>query len=211
MQPFKYSVEGRGAGKSLLILMHGVGSNDTDMLLMSREIRFPGIVAALRAPDPHTYGGYSWFDIQWDERGIRFDPQSAVLRCQEIAEFIPHLVSDLQCDPRRVILAGFSQGGAMALHTGFYSPETFAGIVCMGGFASPETFPPILPSTPEVLMQHGNADDVVPIEWAQDTANRLTARGAQIDFRTYPMRHEVSWDSLFDLDNWLNDLIGNAR
>jgi len=211
MKTFKYTVEGRGAGKPLLILMHGVGSNDNDMLLMAREIRFPGIVAALRAPDPHTYGGYSWFDIQWDERGIRFDPKSAILRAQEIAQFVPRLISELQCDPSRVILGGFSQGGSMALHAGFYAPELYVGLVCMGGFASLASFPDRLPEIPEVLMQHGKNDDVIPFEWAEDTAKGLSKRGARVDFRSYNMRHEVNWDSLFDLDNWLNDAIGSAR
>jgi phospholipase/carboxylesterase len=116
---------------------------------------------------------------------------------------------------RRLVLAGFSQGGAMALHTGLRHPERLAGILALSCF-----LPCFLPlpdalaaeATPAnrdapIFMAHGTDDAVIPLARARRSHDRLAALGYRVDWRTYPMPHAVCPDELDDLAAWLRQVL----
>ena len=104
----------------------------------------------------------------------------------------------------RIILAGFSQGGAVALYSGLTSAWPLAGIVALS------TYLPLLPSASNESMRiwaaHGTQDEVIPLSLSQASYSRLTA--LQLEMHVYPMAHEISLQEITDLRDWLTAQIG---
>lgn len=107
----------------------------------------------------------------------------------------------------RIVLAGFSQGGAMALHAGLRRPQRLAGIVALSAYLLlPDRLEaelaPVHQGLP-VFMAHGLADPIVPLIGAQLSRDRLRAAGLDVEWRTYPMPHAVHPEEVADLGRFL--------
>jgi phospholipase/carboxylesterase len=153
----------------------------------------------------------AWYDIRAlqidqreDEQSVR-DSETAIrdLVAAEIARgFVPE----------RIVLAGFSQGGAMALHTGLRYPETLAGILALSSYL------PLAHTlaaekhncnqdTP-VFMAHGSEDPVVPMALGHAGHQQLTALGYPVVWHDYRIGHEVNLEEIRDIGTWLTNLLG---
>lgn len=202
-----------------VIWLHGLGADGHDFeaivpqLLMpaSIPIRFIFPDAPIRAVTIN--GGYmmrAWYDIyeeiaedaQQDAEGIEASANMLHLMVeQEIARGIA---------PERIILAGFSQGGAIALYAGLHARQPLGGIMALS------TYLPLadtITSTnsdyiPSVFMAHGSDDPVIPIEYAEWSKQRLKALGLCVDWNTYPMAHQVNADEMLAIREWLIERLG---
>ncbi len=181
------------------IWLHGLGADGHDFepvvrqLRPARPVRFVLPHAPLR---PVTVNGgmtmRAWFDIaapdlmtQVDTAGI--EASARAVRALAEAQGLP------------VLLAGFSQGGLVALHAALGGGEV------LGVMALSTWYPLSVPANRlEVFMAHGTEDPVVPQALAQRSAQALTAAGARVDWRTYPMPHAVCPAEIEDLAHWLD-------
>jgi phospholipase/carboxylesterase len=154
-------------------------------------------------------GGYrmrAWYDIvaldrraAEDEAGIResADGLRALIR-REQGRGIPS---------HRIVLAGFSQGGAMALHTGLREAARLAGVVALSTYLplartlEAEAHP--ANAAVPVFMAHGTFDPIVPLPLGEGSRDRLRSRGYEVDWRSYPMAHAVCAEEVADLRQWL--------
>jgi phospholipase/carboxylesterase len=183
-----------------LVLLHGIGSHEEDLMGLASELDPRLHLVSYRAP--RAYGpGYSWFDIQWDGDTIHFDEQQAEEALGILQREIDMLPAELGVDPDSIMIAGFSQGGAMTTAL-LASRPSIKGAMVLSGRLSKHLKVPEIPKTP-VLVQHGLYDNVIPIESARRITRVLTDAGADVTHREYPMGHEVSQDSLRDLAAWL--------
>ncbi len=199
-----------------VIWMHGLGADghdfepvvdefDTDRLPPTRFI-FP------HAPERAVTinGGYvmrAWFDIYSRDYGNRAEDaegteasaaQVEALIARENARGIPD---------ERIVLAGFSQGGAIALHAGLRHPRRLAGVMALS------TFLPLAerlageahPANRDVpiFMAHGQGDSVIPHAFAQQSAELLAAAGYPLEWRSYPMEHSLCLPEVRDIEDWL--------
>ncbi len=206
-------IETRTPPSHSVIWLHGLGADGNDFAPVTNQLSLPDI--GIRFVFPHAplmpvsiNGGFvmrAWYDIldpglnQEDEHGVR-ESQSAVVRLldREIARGIP---------ASRIVLAGFSQGGAIALHTGLRYAHKLAGLMALSAYLP-------LPSklsqernavnqlTP-ILMAHGSLDNVVPMSRASVSRDRLTEAGYSIEWHEYPMMHAVCGEELGDIGDWL--------
>ena len=200
---------------SAVILMHGLGADGHDFESLVPELRLPP-APAIRWIFPHApvrpvtvNGGYSmraWFDIlaidsqaAEDETGIR---ESAAA----IGALV-HAEQENGIPPGRIVLAGFSQGGAMALFTALRWPERLAGVAALSCWLP-------LPgrlraeahranSAVPVFMAHGKMDPTVALDLAEGSRDFLRANGYAVTWLTYPMSHSVSAAEVADLREWL--------
>jgi phospholipase/carboxylesterase len=155
----------------------------------------------------------AWYDItgvdlvsRQDAHGIQNSERAiAALIAREIARGIA---------PQRIVLAGFSQGCAMALHTGLRYPQTLGGIMALSGylplsdrFAAERTAPNA--KTP-VFMAHGTMDPVVVIQRGESSRDALTALGHPVEWHTYPMQHSVHPQEIADISAFLQRVLGQA-
>lgn len=205
-----------------VIWLHGLGADGWDFVPIVRELPLPETLA-LRFIFPHAperpvtiNNGYvmrAWYDIRQqdiarvpDEAGIR-DSQAAVERliARERERGVP---------AARIVLAGFSQGGAIALQAGLRHREKLAGIVALSTYLPLEgsldaEASAANKSTP-IFMAHGTEDPIVPLQLADASQRALRARGYEVEWDTWPMPHAVCAEEVEALGGFLARIYGEG-
>jgi phospholipase/carboxylesterase len=198
-----------------VLFLHGLGADGNDFAPVVPQLVGPGR-PAVRFVFPHApvrpvtvNGGMrmrAWYDIlgieiarREDEAGIR----------QSIAEVEALIAREGErgVPPSRIVLAGFSQGGAIALATGLRRQQPLAGLIALSTYlplpvASIAECTPAARATP-VFMGHGSFDPVVPEVLGRQSRDTLQALGMKVDWNSYPMAHSVCPPELFALNLWL--------
>lgn len=200
----------------LLVLLHGYGSNELDLVGLAPELDGRCQVISLRAPIPMGGPAFAWFPLQFTERGIVADAETAKTSYAALLDELPGLVERYDADPARVYLAGFSQGAIMSASLALNAPGLIAGAVLMSGRVMPE----MVPAAPDLaglnglplLVVHGTYDEVLPIENGRATRELLSKLPVELTYREYSMAHTVSPESLATVADWLKArLDGPAR
>jgi phospholipase/carboxylesterase len=192
-----------------VIWLHGLGADGYDFAPLVPHLDLPSVRFVFpHAPAvPVTINGGmvmpSWYDIRSLDhaRADREDPAGVRASEAQVRELLRREV-ERGVPASRIVLAGFSQGAAMALHTGLREPgpEPLAGIVVLSGYLvledalDAEVTPAGRAST--ALFCHGTRDDVVPIEGGREAHRRATALGVQAAWREWPIGHEASMEEI---------------
>lgn len=190
----------------LLLLLHGVGANEQDLIGLAPYADPRFLVISARAPRRYQGGGFSWFDIQWRTNGFSVDTNQAAESWQIVQQFIAEAIEAYSIDPQRVYLAGFSQGAIISLGATLTAPQLIAGLVVMSGRwmaeIGPQTDIHAVTDKP-VLVVHGQYDQVIPIAYGRAIRDFLQTLPVQLTYHEYAMGHEVSMESLRDVSQWL--------
>ncbi|GAB4354266.1 MAG: alpha/beta hydrolase [Methylohalobius crimeensis] len=201
-----------------ILWLHGLGADGYDFEPIAYELRLPG---AIRYVFPHAptrpvtiNGGMemrAWYDIfspdlqgQVDKPGI-----------DDSRDLIDVLIDDQVAagiDPGRIVLAGFSQGGVIALETGVRRHPSVAGIVALSTYVA---LPGALPEAgsdafPPILMMHGSQDTVVPLPVAERSRLQLVRKGYPVEWHVFSMPHSVCAEEIVILRRWLTARLGYA-
>lgn len=169
----------------LFVALHGWGSNAQDLVSLAPHISLPTYQFCFpNAPLPHPQvpEGFMWYDLDTQD-GL---PASRQL----LLDWLNALSVETQVPLSQIILAGFSQGGAMTLDVGARLP--LAGLICLSGYLHPDVSPLLGEKTPPVLMIHGQHDPVVPLRAAQNAERALHDRGVSVQYHEMPIAHEIS-------------------
>jgi phospholipase/carboxylesterase len=192
----------------LLVLLHGIGSNEEDLLGLAPYLDARFLIVSVRAPLVMGPGSYGWFNIEFTPEGLVADIEQAKSSLRQLPGFVDELVVTYGADAGCVYLMGFSQGAMMSLAFALTHPEKIAGAVIMSG-----RFPSqVLEDEPDrkalegmpFLVTHGIYDPVLPIEQGRSIRENLKALPVELTYREYPMQHEVNMDSLRDISAWLS-------
>jgi phospholipase/carboxylesterase len=202
-----------GGAPPLLVLLHGYGSNEEDLIGLAPYLDERLLMVSARAPLMLMPGSYAWFEIAFTPQGIAVDPYQAALSARAAAEFVERARDSYGADPARVLVGGFSQGASMAALVAMTRPELVAGAALVSGIVPSEVLesvpqPELLAGKP-FLVAHGTADAVVPV--AHGRASRELLGGLRVDltYREYPgMAHEINAACLGDLQSWVRGRIG---
>ena len=203
--------ESSGGRPPLLLLLHGVGSNEADLFSLAPYLDGRFLVVSARAPVVLGPGSYGWFRIEFTPEGMAADLAQARRSLEMLPGFIDELHASYGTDERRTYLAGFSQGAMMSLALVLTRPEKLAGVAAMSGRLPRQ----VLGREPDrealsgmpVIITHGVFDPVLPVEDARAARRYLEALPVELTYREYPMGHEVSLDSLRDVSRWLADAL----
>lgn len=199
----------------MLLLLHGVGSNEHDLIQLAPYLDPRFFVVSARAPITLAPGMYAWFEVQLDPVRPIINPQQAESSREKLLAFIDETIERYGVDAApgrdvhgaRVYLMGFSQGAIMSFSVGLTHPEKIAGIVAMSGRVLPEIVPHI--AAPEALrdlpifVTHGTEDQVLPIHHGRAARELLQRLPVALTYREYPMGHQISDQSLADIAGWL--------
>jgi phospholipase/carboxylesterase len=212
---FEITLSPRAPAVASVILLHGLGADGHDFVPIVGELGLPDSLPVRfvfpQAPlRPVTVNnGYvmrAWYDIKSFTPAGRADFAGTVESSRRVADYIDH-ERRLGVAPARVVLAGFSQGGAVALYAGLRYPERLAGILAMSCYLP---FPQALAaersaanSDVPILLCHGRSDPVVPIAMALEARADLEAHGYTPEWYDYPMQHEVCIEEIADVARWL--------
>ena len=196
-----------------MIWLHGLGADGHDFVPIVPELQLPADLA-VRFIFPHApvrpvslNNGMemrAWYDItpnmrQQDATGIRASEQT-------VLKFLAHeIASGIVAE--RIVLAGFSQGGAITLHTGVRYPQPLAGLLALSTYVPlPEAYAaealPERRDTP-ILMCHGQHDGMLPLQLGAWSRDLLKERGYDVTWREYPMQHQVCAEEIADIGAWL--------
>lgn len=199
-----------------IIWMHGLGADGHDFEPIVDALNLPGVRFIL----PHApyravsiNNGYemrAWFDIfgldadgPQDETGIRQSRQEieALITKEKAKGIAAH----------RIVLAGFSQGGAIALHTALRHTETLAGVLVLSSWLPLKTRlqqeAHLANRALPVFMAHGTFDSIVPLQTAENSARLLTEAGYPLTWQTYPMAHSVCDREVADIRQFLCSIL----
>lgn len=199
-----------------VIWLHGLGADGNDFVplvpeLVRREwppIRFVFPHAPVR---PVTINGgapmRAWYDIRELDLANRADEQGVAESVAQVEALIAR-EGERGIPPGRIILAGFSQGGAVTLAAGLRRREQLAGLVALSTYmpAAQGAQAALVEgaSRQPVFMAHGSEDPVVPYLAGKQSAGLLRRLGFEVDWHVYPMQHSVSGEEVRDLGNWFN-------
>lgn len=201
-----------------VIWMHGLGADGNDFVPVVPELGLPATLA-VRFIFPHApaipvtcNNGYvmpAWYDIySLDEAGRRAD-EAGIRASREAIRALIARENARGVPTSRIVLAGFSQGGAVAYTTALTHPETLAGVIALSTYIpapdliAPEATPANA-ATP-VFAAHGTEDDVVPLGLGTRARDFLTAREQPVAWHTYRMPHSVCLEEIADIGAWLRE------
>ncbi len=176
-----------GKPRSLVVLLHGYGSNGDDLISLAPLIQPMLPDTAFVAPNapsslPHMAQAYQWWPIQTFSMIER--ATGAAAAAPAIESFLTRELDAANLDDDRLLLIGFSQGTMMALHVGLRRSRPVAGIIGFSGMlVAPERLRPEIRSRPPVLLIHGTADDVVP--FGSLALAEQTLKDAGVDVATH--------------------------
>ena len=202
-----------------VIWLHGLGADGHDFEPIVPELRLPDTLP-VRYVFPHApmrsvtiNAGMvmrAWFDILDIQLDRRVDMENFL----ESAEHLERLIQrerDSGMPAQRILLAGFSQGGAVALHTGLRYAEKLAGILALSTYlpAADTLADECSPANREipVMMAHGQFDPVVPMANALSAKKELQRLHYTVSWHTYPMQHAVCADEIADIRTWLSGVL----
>ena len=211
-QPPRLTGEGR---PPLLLLLHGVGSNEHDLFGLAPHLDPRLAIVSARAPYTRAPGSYAWFDVQvLPGGGFRIQEEMWRHSLTLLVEYITTIAEEHGAEPRRVYLGGFSQGAIMSLCVMLTRPELVAGVVAMSGRLLPEVIPMARPASDlagfPVLVTHGTADQVIAVRYGREIRDHLQGLPVDLTYQEFPMGHEVSGESLGLVSGWLSARLPTA-
>lgn len=210
-------LEPAGDVQQTVIWLHGLGADGHDFVPLVRQLtpRRPTRFIFPHAPErPVTVNGglvmRAWYDIvdlggaaPEDEAGIR--ASGAAVQALVDGEIERGIASD------RIVLAGFSQGGAIALYAALRAPQSLAGVIGLSTYlplaAALDSERSPASAGIAVFMAHGDLDPMIPVHGAVLSRDRLIEAGCRVEWHRYPMGHEVCGDEVRDIDAWLASTI----
>lgn len=199
----------------LLVLMHGVGSNEHDLYGLAPQIPEAFHVLSLRAPFRMGPGAFAWFDFSIEPNGERTinEAQEAQSRAL-LAQALPSAASQLGVAPEHVVVGGFSQGGIMALSMLLTRPELMTAALVWHGRLLPEVLP--LAAHNDALhgrrlwVSHGSHDNVIAPTHGQAIAHHFVNTPVTVSYHEFPGAHEIRPSELAQTVAWLTGLATHA-
>ena len=206
----------RGGAPPLLLLLHGIGSDERDLIGLAPSLDERFFIVSARAPIALGLQSFAWYHAEFVPEGSIINAEEAEDSRKLLLGFIGELVEKYSLDSRRVYLMGFSQGAIMSLALGLSEPNQVAGIVAMSGRLLDEALPLLAPAESlaglPILVVHGTEDPVLPVQFGRAIQRRLDSLPVALTYREYPIGHQVSKESLSDVAEWLREqLDGGGR
>jgi phospholipase/carboxylesterase len=221
MQKLDYKIiEPKETANACIIWLHGLGASADDFVPLVPQLQLP-LGAEIRfifpqAPvQPVTLnGGYempSWYDIYGLDRDSKQD-EPGIRNSEQMLMGLINEQIDLGVPSERIVLAGFSQGGAVVLHTALRFAQKLGGVMVLSSYLPIADFlaeekNPANSQLP-IFIAHGEKDTVVPLLSAELTLQYLQAENYEVDMHLYPMGHEVCLAEISDISQWLQTSLG---
>ena len=206
-----------GTTKSAVIFLHGYGANGADLMGLADPLADHLPDTLFLAPDapetiPGMPSGLQWFPIPWIDGSSEEESERGMMAAvEDLNAFLDAVMVDEDLLPEQVVLFGFSQGTMMALHVAPRREDEVAGIVAFSGrLLSPELLVDEAQSKPPILLVHGDADDLVPVQSLPEAAEALQNAGFT-DVYAHIMKgtgHGIAQDGLSVALAFMRDKLG---
>lgn len=199
----------------ILVLLHGLGSNEEDLFSFAPMLDSSLMVVSPRAPLSY-FGGYAWFSLDIMQMGsgapvinsIEFENSRQLL-----ISYLKELEQTYQ--PSKIILGGFSQGAMMSYAVALTRPDLTRHVLAMSGYVVKDIADKIPQSESlagmQVLATHGTNDMVLPVFLARKTQEFMHKLPIKFEFYEYNMGHEVNQECFNKINSWINESISSEQ
>ncbi|HEY1035302.1 MAG TPA: phospholipase [Pseudoxanthomonas sp.] len=191
---------------SLLLLLHGVGGNETNLAGLAAGIAPDVLVVLPRGPLTLGDAQHAWFRVAFTPAGPQIVAEEAEASRQSLVRFIAQLQAAHGIAPARTLIAGFSQGGILSASVGLTAPASVAGFAVLSGRILPELEPLLAPreqlARVQALIAHGRDDMKLPVGWAERADALLRRLEVAHALRLYPGGHGISDAMARDFLDW---------
>jgi len=196
----------------LLIMLHGYGSDENDLFSFAQELPEELFIVSAKAPYSLQPYGNAWYAINFDaDKGKWNDNEQAKQSRDLIANFIDQIVASYPVNKNNVNLLGFSQGSILSYAVALTYPEKVKNIIALSGYVNLDILPKDLNrpnySHLDFYCSHGSVDQVIPIEWARQTAPFLSQLNIKHQYSEFPVGHGVAPQNFHELKKWLTERI----
>jgi phospholipase/carboxylesterase len=193
--------------KALLLLLHGVGGSETNLVDLAHTVDPNTLVVMPRGPITVGAGQYAWFRVNFTGAGPVIVETEAEQSRQTLIRFVGQLQQTYRIAPQKTVIAGFSQGGIMSASVALSAPQQVAGFAILSGRILPELKPHIADQAQleklRAFIGHGEYDSKLPVVWAQRSEQLLRDLGVPHLSRRYPIDHGISASMQADFLTWL--------
>lgn len=200
-----------------VIWLHGLGASGHDFEPVVPQLGLANDMA-VRFVFPHApnipvtiNGGMvmpAWYDILEMSLERKVDIAQIERSAQQIRDLIQREI-ERGVEPKNIVIAGFSQGGAVAYHVALGYPQRLAGLMTLSTYLATNdslSYSDINKNLP-ILIEHGTHDPVVPVILGQQAQQLLTDKGYEVEYNTYPMAHQVCMPQIQNIGKWLNKVL----
>ncbi len=206
-----------GEAPSLAVIwLHGLGADghDFEPIVPELNLRFAARFVFPHAPvRPVTINGgmpmRAWYDILGFDRSAREDAAGIRASAAAVTELVDREIAR-GIPAERIVLAGFSQGGAIALHTALREPRALAGVLALSTYlplaATLASERHLANAGLPIFMAHGTQDPVLPLKLGEFSRRALESLGYSVEWHTYPMPHSVCMEEIRAIAAWLTAL-----
>jgi phospholipase/carboxylesterase len=202
-----------------VIWMHGLGADGSDFVPIVRELDLAGC-PAIRFIFPHApmmqvtiNGGYTmraWYDVL-SRDFVSNDDEETLRSSQALVEELIAQEKSRGIAADKIVLGGFSQGGAMTLQTGLRHPETLAGLLVLSSYLPMadlvEKERNAANQNTSIFMVHGTSDQVINFEYAKQSADKLKSLGYPVEWHEYMMPHSLCREEIDDISAWFQKVL----
>ncbi|MEN3324561.1 alpha/beta fold hydrolase [Mariniflexile soesokkakense] len=196
----------------LLIMMHGYGSDENDLFSFSSELPKELFIISVRAPYPMQPYGNAWYAINFDEEQGKWNDNEQAKESRDlIAAFIDEAIAEYPVNKKNITLLGFSQGSILSYAVALTYPEKVKNIIALSGYVNKDILPGNMDtkdySNLDFYCSHGSVDQVIPVDWARQTAPYLNSLNIANKYSEFPVGHGVAPQNFYEVKDWLNKRI----
>lgn len=193
-----------------VVLLHGVGGNETNLLDLAATMAPDTLVLFPRGPIPLGPQQFGWFRVNFTPEGPRIVADEAEQSRKTLIDFVQQVQARYGIAAHNTVIAGFSQGGILSASVALSAPERVAGFGLLSGRILPELAPHVAGQERlrnlSAFVGHGEFDTKLPVMWAQRSDQLLKERGVAHVSHRYPIDHGISQDMKADFLDWLEHL-----
>jgi phospholipase/carboxylesterase len=190
-----------------LLLLHGVGSNESGFIELAQQMDPRLVVILVRGPLVLAPGRFAFFEVSFTPSGPAIDAAQAERSRTMLLDFIGQLPASHGVEPERIWIAGFSQGGIMSASVALTAPDSVAGFGVLSGRILPEVLPQVQrgPALGKVqaFVSHGVQDQTLGLHFAHHARQVLTELGVPLTYTEYAGGHALDAAMIGDFQRWL--------
>ncbi|MXV37478.1 phospholipase [Flavobacteriaceae bacterium Ap0902] len=190
----------------LLLLMHGYGSNEQDLFSFATELPDDFFIVSVRAPRALSFGGFAWYDINFQDAQKFNDTTQATASIRIIRNFISEVIAKFNLNQEEVWLCGFSQGAILSYAMVLQNPQNIKRVMCLSGYPAQDIIGENISENFDGLaffISHGTEDAVIPIDWARKGDELLSQFNIPHTYKEYRSGHGLVPQNFYDLLSWI--------
>lgn len=199
----------------LLLLLHGVGSNEEDLFSLTNYLPESLLIVSVRGPLTLGSNSFGWYEVLFTTGQPKINLEQEGESRKLLLQFLDYLKLNYKFDESNVWIGGFSQGAIMSYSIGLLHPEKVKGIIALSGRLLEENKSQVKLSekvlSKKIFISHGTNDRVLSVDYARSVKGFLESIGVNPHYQEYEEGHSINREMLKDLIQWLEVELGNPN